>query len=205
MISHKYKFYFQHIPKCAGTSIANHFEQLHIRTNSIDQLIFNGHEPYRDAVKGFDYKNYYIFTFVRNPWDRVVSLFHYRKWMVTDGYHPAHWPPAEEILNDNFKTFIHKDSLNTNESIHYLEEPCFHHTWLANDIISKFNYIGKVETAQEDFKNICNDLKINDHDLPHVNKSNHKRYIEYYDEETKQIVAEKYAKDIELFGYKFGE
>tara|TARA_X000000950_G_C13565103_1_gene517174 strand:+ start:63 stop:626 length:564 start_codon:yes stop_codon:yes gene_type:complete len=187
MISHKHKFIFIHINKCGGTTI--------------DELFtgkFQGHNKAFEYKKSnpTDFNKYFKFTFVRNPWDRVVSFYHYqikRKW--------DYYPFNETIPFDHFvKNWLIHMKKQTSLSTH----PCY--DWISdeNDDLL-IDFIGRFENLQNDFNVVCDKIGIPHQQLPHKNKSKHKSYTEYYDDEAKEIVAEKYAKDIEYFDYEFGE
>ena len=140
------------------------------------------------------FNDYFKFTFVRNPWDRMVSI-----WRMSFSYH--HNTP-------DFKNYV--KSIPTFEwmEVSDFEKPQ-NEVWLHKyssmyEFTQGSDFIGKLENLQEDFNTVCDKIGIPRQQLPHKNKSKHKHYTEYYDDETREIVAEKYAKDIEYFGYEFG-
>jgi chondroitin 4-sulfotransferase 11 len=217
MISHKYKFIYSHIPKAAGTTVENALKSYASKTFGR-----NAEKKWLRNKKLFDafeiHNDYYKFSFARNPWDRLVSCY-------------VFFSSTHSIINSSFVDFIKSIDLFLREDnrpeLHYysiqnntcadglsgvnIKAPSqspllgYHVLPQAYFIRDDFNFIGKVENLQEDFNIICDKIGIPRQGLPQKNKTNHKHYTEYYDDETKQIVAEKYAKDIEYFGYKFGE
>jgi len=207
MINHTHKFIFIHIPKTGGTSIEFHFVPdrmdriKHIYGGTPLQPDNKAHLKFHHLkiqYPSLNFDEYVKFTFVRNPWSRAVSsFFHTRKKNRND---------LREFLglsgNFSFKEFI--VSLKNLKKLHPHYDDQF--SFLINKNKKQcMDFIGKLENYQQDFNIVCDKIGIPQQQLPHINKSKHKHYTEYYDDETKQIVAEKYAKDIEYFGYEFEE
>lgn len=191
MINHEHKFIFIHIGKTGGSSIEHALNPSVQIASGISGTLENTelegkHWTALEYSKKYpkEHKEYFTFSFVRNPWDRTVS--HY-EWTIFIGNSKM-----------SFKEWVTSRSFINNQKLLY-QSFLFNHGDLMVD------FVGRFETLQEDFDIVCDKIRIEHIKLPHINKIDRKHYTQYYDDETRQIVAEKYAKDIEYFGYKFGE
>ncbi len=195
MINHKHKFIFVRVAKTASTSIIKLIPELQ-RCCSNWKYDCN-HIPVWHLKENLD-KNiidtYFKFAFVRNPFERMVSVVKYaNRWHRNRGTN----------MHFEFKEFV--SSFNNKSNPTHLENVQSSKYGSQYDFTRGCDFIGKFENLQEDFNIICDKIGIPRQQLSHKNATNHKHYTEYYDDETRSIVAEKYAKDIEYFGYKFGE
>ena len=196
MINHKHKFIFVHIPKTGGTSIQYIFTKNNNVTKKENKKHFTSNDYYRENIS--EWNSYFKFSFVRNPFDFLVSYYIFRMKMINGELGRAERFMSKKYKNSNFKSWICNNFSNDPRVM-------THFDFLSVNEKIELDYIGKFENFQNDFNIICDKIGIPQQQLPHQNKTKHKHYTEYYDDETRQLVAEKYAKDIEYFGYEFGE
>lgn len=182
---------FIHIPKAAGTSIGK----------SLFGTGRTGHYSLNDYYKVNKKKarNYYKFTFVRNPYDRLVSAFFYLK---QGGKNESDIEFSKENLSqiDSFEDFV----LNwlTDERlyswIHFYPQVYFTE---CNCSSLTIDFIGKLENIDKDVRTLSKMIS-QDIVIEHHNASSRKHYSEYFTEEMKEKVYDLYKEDFLAFDYE---
>ena len=215
LLSYRYNFLFVHIAKTGGTSVRAALEPLRWRDpwyypqwlcSRLSHL--SGHRlgtkfPRHAkiiAAKEMLPKEYfdrlYKFAFVRNPWDLQVSSYHHLR---------RERPRLMEGVAD-FSTFVRR-KLDPERPYQYhldtsIERQSDYLVDLSGRIVADF--VGHYERLQEDFDLICEQIGVGRRRLPHRRKATDREdYRRYYDDETADLVAEYFRRDIENFGYAF--
>lgn len=218
LISRHKKFIFIHIYKTAGTSVARALRSYaaspfrYLFCRGLNRCHLSGCLPPGFDPEGLrgepggwghmtaqqvcdwlgedEYKSYYSFSVVRNPWDWQVSL--YRFALQTPGHHQY------ELIH----------SLGSFEK--YIEWRCCRERKLQSDFICDrsgsllVDDIIYFESIDDGFSRICRTLGVNAM-LPKLNVSNRegKSYRDYYSAHSRKMVAKYFEKDIDMFGYSF--
>ena len=203
-ISHKHKFVFFAIPKTGSTSIRQHLNSYSdIRgTDRVESpLYWHGKPP---ALKKYfekqqwNWNKYFKFTFVRNTWARILSMYIYRSKRYAELHgadcytkeYPDQGRWLVEATPDNFRSYLKMAPYSAGRQT----------TW-ADDC----DFVGKLENLQQDFSVVCDKIGVPQQQLQHINISKHKHYTEYYDDETRDIVATAYMDEITKYRFKFHE
>lgn len=177
---------FVHINKTGGTSILKALDLPKEHLTAVEMRA-----RYPDA-----WTDIFTFSFVRNPWDKVVSHYHYRVKTNQTELQINPIPFREWVI----KSYSEQDPFFYDNVRMFMPQV----NWLRDDTGAIIvDYIGKFETIDHDFSIICNKLNISTQPLPHINGSDHLHYSHYYDEDTKAIIGEWFKDDIAQFNYSF--
>ncbi len=227
MICHDYNCLFVHIPKTGGQSIEQFFLDLlhldwdkdrtvlYLQSNDdpalgTEKLAHLSAAEYVDCghVGREEFSSFFKFSFVRNPWSRILSEYRYRNY-----FH--HLSFRDFVLNK-----LPKPGWD-DKYRHVMPQYDMLYDQQGNLLV---DFVGRFETLQQDFDRVCEHLGITDSLLPHRNPSDKKsrdlkrkirNYLymngenqrrgvaEFYDHETRVAVAEYYRKDIKTFGFEF--
>lgn len=222
MINDEHRFAFLHVAKTGGRSINTllkeklgqkgvfNTQKLNPDVNRLGRML--GLEA--KALAGEErWQSYFTFAFVRNPWDRAVSIYEH---MRTD-YKATRLRPfagrsgkAKILLAICGELNISPRKFSFDDFVYgVLRDRAFENyhwdtqsnalTDGAGNIL--FDWVGRFENLEPDFQHACNAIGLPRLELPHHNKSKRKIWPSYYTDHSFKTVAEIYREDIDLFEY----
>ncbi len=199
IISHRHKFIYIKAGKVAGTSTELLLEKYcgpddivtpikpkiegH-ESRNYEQGGFKNHKPAKYILKniGFDiFDSYHKVMNIRNPWDRVVSMYHMKN---------------QHLSFDDYVKSGTKDV----DSLHH---------YCAINGSSCLDSVIRFESLHDDTISFMQlNLSVSDLgglEYPRAKTEHSKRpcFRSYYSEESKQIIEDRYKQDIDFFNYKF--
>ncbi|MCG2432091.1 sulfotransferase family 2 domain-containing protein [Aequorivita xiaoshiensis] len=214
MINHKHKVIFIHIPKCAGSSIETAFG-IDVNNNDCDKnnifgwddtnKIYLQHATPQELIdfniiSREHWSEYYKFIVVRNTWDKVMSDFFWFK--ETKKFKGL----LEDYLyaKNDFSRFMKKGE-NTYRGDHLT--PQIDYMYLDGKLINynKIIYFDK-RNLDSELSELSKDLNLPDNFFQtkvQVGKKFKHHYSKFYTNKNKDLVFQKYKKDINYFNFKF--
>lgn len=197
-----HKVAFIHISKCAGTSVKEWAKPISGLKHLSKHAKFDNPQH---RIKGQDYK---VFSIVRHPADRAVSLFHFcgQLGLGSIKLHPRSRPKVYDrwltYYEQGFETFLmairdrdpNVDCWPADPDWHMWDSQC---SWLGgceSPIVLRYenlnNDFSKMQQALGDYR-----------PLPLTNSSEHDDYRQYITQDTKKLIEDIWREDFERLNY----
>lgn len=215
LLSHRHRFAFIHVPKTGGSSVfaalapygdhpdgywANRcLAQIGIRVNHYAPWRLRKFRPHTPAetlrrnLPAAVFDDLFTFAFVRNPWDLLVSYYHFLAVGQAHATHVSHRRRRVASLPD-FESYVRYE----------IRRGKISQTRMVADRHGRIlvTFLGRFESLATDFDHVCRRIGITAV-LPRSNSSVRGDYRDAYSPRLAALVRDHFAEDVERFGYEF--
>lgn len=213
LVSKEHEFLYIGVPKAATRSILSVLRDEKFATSEFNEPIST------HLQENPSHKEYFVFSFVRNPWSRILSTWKNKianpneeaPRIIIDRFEELYYNmPFEEFVNfvcdSEYGNDIHGDRHWTSQ----------HQFLKDNEGNMVPDYIGRLENLELDFQHVLSRLGFENIVLPWLNTrrgwssdsksmsaDSEEYYREFYTLELANKISERYKDDISFFNYEF--
>ena len=232
IVSDKYKFIYFVSQKAACSSIKHallpyfsidHKRYLFIDSHGVERI--RVHKAFDESEFQIDkltlisnldkYACYFMFGFVRNPWDRLVSCYDQKVYRLNSEDLAGKCPLKPPFGDDSafylcmpFEEFVERVHQIPDEEAdaHFRSQSITFYMNNSGDTLLA-DFVGRFENLIDDFEIVKNKIGLDKKTvLYHVLKTRtrmEKEYQSFYNTRTRKLVAQRYESDVRLFDYQF--